>query len=535
MIFGSITLIFKEKIFSTILNSQLTVKEGTASYNAWVETPIPVYTKFYFFDMLNPSDLFYKHEKPILEERGPYTFRETQKKVNVTFHANGTVTYKRLKTWYFVREMSVGDLTDVVTTINVPVVGSAEFVRGSYWGEMGISDMLTSLEATIFVKRSVGELLFDGYEDTVMTIGSSFSDTGAGYDEDYYEDYYDLDAMDDMDDDTEESDEEDEEMGRFGWFYNRNGTYWADGELEMFTGEDDIEKLGEIVSWNHENKTDAFTGECGKVRGSADGLFPPGIASITDTLSIYSTDLCRPIHFSKAGEHSMHGIPVTTFELDSSNFANTTVCPDNECYQNNIPNGVQNVTQCKMKSPAFVSRPHFYKADESYIKQFQYGMMPDPAKHDSVFWVEPESSIPVKVEMRLQLNILLRKVEGIEYLFKNLQEVMYPVFWFESVSDLPEHMAAPLSMLIMLPVIMSACGIFSIVSGFIIIFFVIVCRVLVLNQDKEKELNKDDHQRSSIIKQYSKVPIQEMKISDIDISSVEKCLLDSASSASSSS
>ena len=116
--------------------------------------------------------------------------------------------------------MSVGDLTDVVTTINVPVVGSAEFVRGSYWGEMGISDMLASLEATIFVKRSVGELLFDGYEDTVMTIGSSFSDTGAGYDEDYYEDYYDLDAMDDMDDDTEESDEEDEEMGRFGWFYN---------------------------------------------------------------------------------------------------------------------------------------------------------------------------------------------------------------------------------------------------------------------------------------------------------------------------
>ena len=140
--------------------------------------------------------------------------------MNVTFNANGTVSYKRLKTWYFVREMSVGDLTDVVTTINVPVVGSAEFVRGSYWGEMGISDMLASLEATIFVKRSVGELLFDGYEDTVMTIGSSFSDTGAGYDEDYYEDYYDLDAMDDMDDDTEESDEEDEEMGRFGWFYN---------------------------------------------------------------------------------------------------------------------------------------------------------------------------------------------------------------------------------------------------------------------------------------------------------------------------
>ena len=84
-----------------------------------------------------------------------------------------------------------------------------------------------------------------------------------------------------------------------------------------------------------------------------------------------------------------------------------------------------------MKSPAFVSRPHFFMADDSYLRQFQYGMRPDPSKHDSTFWLEPESSIPVKVEMRLQLNILLRKVEGIDYLFKNLQEVMYPVFWFE--------------------------------------------------------------------------------------------------------
>ena len=57
------------------LSQQLTIKEGTAAYRAWVETPIPVYTKFYFFDMLNPRDLFHSHEKVILEERGPYVFR----------------------------------------------------------------------------------------------------------------------------------------------------------------------------------------------------------------------------------------------------------------------------------------------------------------------------------------------------------------------------------------------------------------------------------------------------------------------------
>ena len=57
------------------------VREGTASYNAWKETPIPVFTKFYFFDMVNPRELFHSKEMPILVEQGPYTFREVERKV----------------------------------------------------------------------------------------------------------------------------------------------------------------------------------------------------------------------------------------------------------------------------------------------------------------------------------------------------------------------------------------------------------------------------------------------------------------------
>ena len=109
----------------------------------------------------------------------------------------------------------------------------------------------------------------------------------------------------------------------------------------MFTGEDDMNNLGKIATWEGREFTNAFEGECGRVTGSADGLFPPGLALVSDTLSMFSTDLCRPIHFSKSGHQTLHGIPITTFELAADNFANTTVCPDNECYQNNIPSGVQ--------------------------------------------------------------------------------------------------------------------------------------------------------------------------------------------------
>ena len=53
--------------------------------------------------------------------------------------------------------------------------------------------------------------------------------------------------------------------------------------------------------------------------------------------------------------------------------------------------------------------------------------------------------------MRLQLNILLEKVPGIEYLFKDLQRVMFPVLWFDSTAEVPKGMASSLYLLVMLP------------------------------------------------------------------------------------
>ena len=63
--------------------------------------------------------------------------------------------------------MSVGPLTDMVTTINVPVVGSAEFVRGDFFMEWGISDMLSTIE--------VGELQILNLQTHVLLLpGTDF-------------------------------------------------------------------------------------------------------------------------------------------------------------------------------------------------------------------------------------------------------------------------------------------------------------------------------------------------------------------------
>ena len=73
---------------------------------------------------------------------------------------------------------------------------------------------------------------------------------------------------------------------------------------------------------------------------------------------------------------------------------------------------------------------------------------------------------------------------------------------------MPENMAGPLNMLIMLPTIMSACGIFSIISSALILFILIIFTKNVISKDKK--LRQEERRREganiSIIKQYSVVP-----------------------------
>ena len=182
------------------------------------------------------------------------------------------------------------------------------------------------------------------------------------------------------------------------------------------------------------------------------GSLYPLDKNTTYILAFLTQCLFRSLRFKKKEELDYLGIPAIKYQLEEESFANGTVCPENTCFGNNLRTGVQNVTQCKVKSPAFVSRPHFHLADPFYAEQFQFGVHPDRNLHESSFWLEPQSSIPIKVEMRLQLNILLQSVPGMEYLFKDLQQVMFPVMWFDSVAAVPEDMAGSLRLLISLPV-----------------------------------------------------------------------------------
>ncbi len=162
----------------------------------------------------------------------------------------------------------------------------------------------------------------------------------------------------------------------------------------MYTGADKTLKTGMIHSWNHATSTN-YEDTCGQIRGSAGGFFPPNKLESSDTLELFAPDLCRTlIYQSTQNATKHHNLEGINYKLPISTFANATFNPQNWCFANNLPTGLQNASYCKAKkSPFLYSFPHFYGADPFYLDQFdsKSDLKPKEDLHSSSMLIEPVS------------------------------------------------------------------------------------------------------------------------------------------------
>jgi hypothetical protein len=101
--------------------------KGTTVYEQWANQNNPVYLKIYLFDVQNAQQVL-NGEKPVLRERGPYTYREWSTKEILGWSEDQQhLQYRVHKTYEFDRIRSVGDETDQITVLNVPLAVSPLF------------------------------------------------------------------------------------------------------------------------------------------------------------------------------------------------------------------------------------------------------------------------------------------------------------------------------------------------------------------------------------------------------------------------
>lgn len=313
----------------------------------------------YFFNWTNPESIKIAGVKPQFQQLGPYRFREIRDKLKINFSDDKSeVSYREISNYYFVPEESNGTMEDMFTTVNLVALGAVN--RAQFWGyfkQKAVSLSMTSFSQDIHITKTVRELLFEGYEDSMLTVGNIF--------------------------------ENDTPFKTVGLMIEKNATDFLSGNISTFTGTDDISKLGLISSFNNLTEYPYYEGECKKIRGSTGEFHPPNI-KINKPIELFQQKLCRSLAYEYEKDIEVQGIFGHRFTLGERSIDNGTLYNENQCYMTgeNLPSGLMNISICNYNFPMFMSYPHFYMADSSYLDAVE-GLTPDKNLHESFISLEP--------------------------------------------------------------------------------------------------------------------------------------------------
>ncbi|XP_068897610.1 protein peste-like isoform X1 [Tenebrio molitor] len=411
---GLTIFVYFEALYDYVISSAMTFTPKTEPFRVWRVNDPPLVMDIYLFNWTNPQDLLVKGVKPRFEEIGPYKFKEVKEKVNITWHDNNhTISYRHKKSYYFDAENSVRNLSDVITTINVvPLTIAYKARHFGYISKRTISYSLSTL-SSLYVTKTAGQILFDGYEESILSILSSVPLTGV--------------------------------TDKFGLFYGKNGSVGTDGTFSMWTLVDD--KFGKIITWNYKNESSYYEGECNAVRGSAGEFYP--INRKRDHIEFFSSELCKFAKLEYEKDVEIKG--VLGYKYTGKNiFDNGTLRPENKCYcvGECHPSGVFNVSSCRLDSPTFLSMPHFYNADPYYIDAIE-GVSPQD-KHEFYITLEPKSGIVIDIGAKMQVNVLLQPIEYIT-MYEDVPKIFFPLFYFDQNLPATDELASLLVRIQSLP------------------------------------------------------------------------------------
>ncbi|KAH8282028.1 hypothetical protein KR054_004960 [Drosophila jambulina] len=405
------------EMFTRMRGKEMALSPTSRSYEGWKISPLPLNFDVYIFNWTNPEDFYVgSGRKPRFEQLGPYRFRESPDKVDINWHNhNDSVSFHKKSWFYFDAAGSNGSLSDIITQVNTVTHIAAKRAADSWVGRTGVNFANRMYGQQVTVTRTVDEMLFKGYEHPFIKLGKVLRPDDVPY-------------------------------VRIGFQYPRNGSTSFDGDINMFTGADDIAKMGQIHTWNNMTHTGAFEGICGQVRGSMGEFFPPNL-STNDSVYMYMPKMCRAVPLDYTETVTVHGVTAYKYSGTEHAVDNGTLYPDSSCYcvGGKCPSiGVIDISRCSFNASIFMSYPHFYKADPRFLEDLE-GLQPDPEKHEFFMTLEPNAGVPMDVGGGFQANYYIEPVPGIS-IYENIPALMIPMIWCEERVRVTEEIAKDIAL-----------------------------------------------------------------------------------------
>lgn len=533
-----IGLLFYLFLMHNLINDEIAkriaITDGSESYEKWRQLPMPIYYRYYFFNITNAAEIERSGAKPLVKEIGPFTYRSFWSKNAIEYHPNGTVSFRERKVLHFVPELSVASDTErILTTVNGPLTVTLALLQKAPLVVRNIVILgLSSVSEGMFVTRNARELLYDGYPEMLTSFGPLLSPT--------------IPNM----------------KGKFAWLYGKNNS--DDGLFTVHTGERDHQLIDRIDRYNGRTEISFWKNgsDCNRIQGSTDGQF----VSIPDngdgkSFELFHPEICRKIRFVQdhkfnsstfrfmgpnvsqplydhidgnvpmidySGRGGVH-FPFEKYVPDPDTFSSVDDYPPNSCYGSKITpsrpelgdlllsmrqqnqanaaprfpirpfsytragrlhfkSGVWDMSQCKYGAPVLLSYPHFLYAHESYRENVA-GMRPDPSRHQFSMLIEPRTGSAMGTYARMQINVLVSKPPWVSR-YRYIPEVVFPVFWQEIRAEMPSDVVEHLEWALTVPY--TAADIISI--GIIVTGLAMIAAGAILLL----RTNVDEHDRNAI-------------------------------------
>ncbi|OXA40564.1 lysosome membrane protein 2 [Folsomia candida] len=439
-------IVFGMVIFPHVLHKkikqQIRLERGGELYNKWVDVKIPIYMKVYFFNITNPAE-FSEGEKPILQEVGPWIYQQRrQKVVLLTNPENDTVQFRPKITYFFRANMSQGRTEeDVLNFVNVPLLSviSKAMSMGGFARSL-IKGIVDDHAEELFVQKTVGELLFKGYDEPMIRELSEFQG------------------------------EEIMPDNQFGFYYGKNGT--AQDLFEIYSGIVENEKFGMTISWKGRKDLDFWGSKyCNMINGSDGSIFPPFI-SRDRVIRIFSPDMCRSIYMTYHSDVELKGVPAYRFTTPKEVMQDPRIEPENVCYCSQAVEdedfdqcskaGVFRIGACRKGAPIVASWPHFFDGDAEYLNQ-SLGLRPHKMLHETFLSLEPNTGALLAASKRFQINIEIKPARYFANV-KKIPSMVLPLLWVDESVSLTDENADMLRAKLLTPLKVGSMGMFGLLG-----------------------------------------------------------------------
>ncbi|XP_044254441.1 sensory neuron membrane protein 1 [Tribolium madens] len=423
IVFGFIAF---PKMIKGKVKSMINLNQGSEIRQMFVKVPFALDFKIYMFNVTNPMDV-QKGALPVLKEVGPFCFEEWKEKVDLDDNDDEDVMFYNPKdTFYKANWPGCLDGSQMITMAHPLILGMVNTVVRTKPGAISlISKAINSIynnPDSIFMTAPAIDILFDG-----VIIKCGVKDFAGKAVCSQLKEAPDLRHVNDDD-------------LAFSFIGPKNAT--PGKRFKVFRGVKESHDVGRILEYDSKNEMEVWpTKECNQYKGTDGTVFPPYLTK-EEGLASFAPDLCRSLVAVYSGDTKYDGIPVRIYTATLGDMSKNA---DEKCYcptpDTCLKKGIMDLFKCA-GVPVYVSLPHFYESDESYVKGV-VGLNPNKEDHGIQILFEATTGGPVKAAKRLQFNMPLEPNPKLP-IFANLPNTVLPLFWVEEGVALNNTFTKPL-------------------------------------------------------------------------------------------